>query len=222
VISTRTNTALLNYRSQGKGGMKPPSICRQMQCALLKLVCKVENPLPHAFHYENAERMLLATFVSCLAGEPCRQVRYANPPTMEKALQIALSVEQAERQEKLNKTFNLQSRSPTCTRNGKHKPRRSADARREVSHTPAQRHKAPPSQDKLPRALTETAVRCYGCEGKGNFARECPTRLKREVNSTTSPGRRNPSERSRRSGYPANGLLTQCKKGKKATKNQGN
>jgi hypothetical protein len=132
----------------------------------------VDEPLAQTDHYENAERMLLATFVSGLAGEPGRQVRYANPSTMEKALHIALSVEQAERQEKYNEAFyarfesspNLKSRSPSRT--------------------------------------LHDALRCYECEGVEHFARACPTRLKREENFTNSPGRRNPSERSRRSRPP--------------------
>jgi hypothetical protein len=55
--------------------------------------------------------MIFATFVSGLAGEPGRQVKYANTPTMEKALQIALSVGQAERQGKFNETFYARSES---------------------------------------------------------------------------------------------------------------
>jgi hypothetical protein len=69
----------------------------------------VDDPLAQAIHYENADKFLFATFVLGLAGEPGRQLRYANPPTMEKALQIALSVEKAEKQENSTKHFMLDS-----------------------------------------------------------------------------------------------------------------
>jgi hypothetical protein len=48
--------------------------------------------------------MLLASFVSGFIGVSGRQVRYANPQTMEQALTIALSVQQAEK-ERFNESF---------------------------------------------------------------------------------------------------------------------
>ena len=37
---------------------------------------------------------------------------------------------------------------------------------------------------------------------RGHFARECPTRLRKEKKLSDSPGRKNPSERSKRSHAP--------------------
>jgi hypothetical protein len=62
----------------------------------------VDDPVAQRVHNENAERMILATFVTGLKGIPGRQVRYANPQTLEQALQIALFVQEAERQEKFS------------------------------------------------------------------------------------------------------------------------
>ena len=43
---------------------------------------------------------------------------------------------------------------------------------------------------------SKVASQRYECEGRGRTARECPTRLKHEK-TRNSPGKRNPSERSR-------------------------
>ena len=68
------------------------------RCSALaqKITCKVEDPLAQEIHRGNAERMLLASLVSGLSGVPCRQVRYANPQTMEQALMIALCTRSGE------------------------------------------------------------------------------------------------------------------------------
>jgi hypothetical protein len=49
--------------------------------------------------------MLLATFVNGLSGTPGRQVRYANPQTVDQALKIALSVQEAERHQRFIESF---------------------------------------------------------------------------------------------------------------------
>ena len=56
-------------------------------------------------HLENAERMLLASFVTELTETPGKRVRYANPRNIQQALSIALSVQEAEKQERFNENF---------------------------------------------------------------------------------------------------------------------
>jgi len=58
-------------------------------------------------HRENAERMLLVSFISGLAGKVGKHVRYQSPRNLERALQIALSVQEAEKQERFNDCFLL-------------------------------------------------------------------------------------------------------------------
>jgi hypothetical protein len=70
-----------------------------------KIVCKVDDPVSQRIHHENAERMLLAAFVNGLSGTPGRQVPYANPQTVDQALKIALSVQEAERHERFSERF---------------------------------------------------------------------------------------------------------------------
>jgi hypothetical protein len=66
----------------------------------------VDDPLAQRIHYENSEKMLLASFVAGLTGVPGRQVRCANPQTMEQALQIVLPLQEAEKQETFLKALH--------------------------------------------------------------------------------------------------------------------
>jgi len=96
-------------------------------------------------------------------------------------------------------------RSPSRTGAGSGSEQHTADARR-VNHTRTQRNRTSGNANRATatstrNAQTKAALRCYGCEGIWHFARECPTRLKREAESSESPGKENPSERSRRSRF---------------------
>ena len=52
--------------------------------------------------------MLLVSFVAGLTGSPGRQVRYRNPQTLQEAISVALSVQEAEKQERFNESFCVQ------------------------------------------------------------------------------------------------------------------
>jgi hypothetical protein len=169
--------------------------------ALSQKICEVYDPLAQSIHCENAEQMLLG---SGLTRVPGRQVRYTNPQTLEQALKIALSVQEAE---KINERFytcltiwlrcNHISPSRNCREDCK--PHCSSDATDVVIHTPGWHYKlhnaGKPTTMSARSMQTKAAFRCSECEGVGHFAIECPTRLNREVNFTTTPGRWNPSER---------------------------
>jgi Tfp pilus assembly ATPase PilU len=70
-----------------------------------KNIRKVDDPVAQRVHNENVEHMLLSAFITGLTGAAGRQVRYSNPGTLEQALQIALSVQEAEQQEKFSERF---------------------------------------------------------------------------------------------------------------------
>jgi hypothetical protein len=71
----------------------------------MKTAPKVEDPQLKKFHYDQAERMLLLTFITRLAGNPGHQVKFQMPPTVDQALQIAVTVFEAESQEKGSAEF---------------------------------------------------------------------------------------------------------------------
>jgi hypothetical protein len=69
------------------------------------LVCNIEDLQVQRVHEENTERMLMAAFVSGLSGVPGRKCRFSNPQNIKKALSIALTVEQVEKQNRFNESF---------------------------------------------------------------------------------------------------------------------
>ena len=99
-----------------------------------KLACKTDHPVAQRIHYENAERMFLASFVTGLIGTSGRQVRYASPKYQDQALKIALSVKEAEKH-KFSESFyssfdnSLRQHSPSSLRRASHGSRGSAEAK---------------------------------------------------------------------------------------------
>ena len=102
-----------------------------------KITCKVNDPVVQRVHQENAERMLLSSFLSGLMEPPGRKCRYASPQSMQEAMRIAISVQEAEKQMRFNSSFytrfdssvSLQSRPPNRTRDDREKPRHSGAKR---------------------------------------------------------------------------------------------
>jgi hypothetical protein len=48
-------------------------LCRSL---VMKTVPKVEDPLLQKFHYDQAQRMLLSTFIAGLSGNPEKRLDY--------------------------------------------------------------------------------------------------------------------------------------------------
>jgi len=98
-------------------------------------MCKTSDPVAQRIHCENAERMLLASFVAGLVGIPWKQVSYAGPRIIDHAVSIAIGVQEAEKQERFNESFytkfdnslRLSARLPSRSRQDDVKSQRSPD-----------------------------------------------------------------------------------------------
>jgi len=89
---------------QGKNE-SPQEFADRCRTLAHRITCLSDDPVAEGVHRENAERMLLASYVVGLTGVPGRQVRYASPVSVEEAIRIAVSVQEAERQEQFNNSF---------------------------------------------------------------------------------------------------------------------
>jgi hypothetical protein len=83
-----------------KTGENPQEFADRCRSLVQRTVPQVENPQLQKLYYEQAERMLLSAFSSGLMGSPGKQVRFSLPKTLDEALKIAITVDQAERQER--------------------------------------------------------------------------------------------------------------------------
>ena len=98
----------------------------------MKTVPKVQEPLLQKFHYDQAQWMLLSTmqkrvngshkhntlkkkllstFIAGLSGNPGQHIRFKMPATVDQALHIAITVFEAEAQEKRFLTFFSNSKT---------------------------------------------------------------------------------------------------------------
>jgi len=183
----------------------PQQFADRCKALAQKIIPKVDDPVAQRIHRETAERMLLASFCSGLTGNSGTYTRYSNPQTIEQALTTALSVQEAEKQDKFNESFyarfensvRLVARPQTRTSR--------ADS---TSNTRTQRYTSQSSRKTTAsdtrNAQTREKVRCYECKGIGHFARDCPTRLSRESYPPEQSRNWSSRERPRRARPPEN------------------
>ena len=185
----------------------PQEFADRCRALAQKVMCKDSDPVAQRIHRENAEMMLLASFVAGLSGEFGRQVKFQNPQDLRQALTRALKVREMLKHEKFAETFctkfdksvSLSNRQDEREPAERYSPKRAANPPRSRRYERGADRSGTSGSTRDVRARTEP--RCYECEGCGHIPHECPTRLKREK-TRNSARKENPSERSNRSRSP--------------------
>jgi hypothetical protein len=153
-----------------------------------------DDPRIRKIYQEQAKRMILTSFSAGLSENPGKQVRYLMPKRIEEAVQLAVTVAQAELQKRRNKTFLLEAPTLHFTLAGRplgsaQNPAnlcRPSQQTNSVAKPDRGRHRTRNRQPSCDRDRTEATLRCYECDGIGHFARVCPTRKNRQNSTNTN------------------------------------
>ena len=88
----------------------------------MKTVPTIEDLLVQKFHYDQTQRMSLSAFTAGLSGNPGQRVRFKMPAIVDQALQIPITVFEAEAQEKRNLIFFSNSETRRISRGNSGQP----------------------------------------------------------------------------------------------------
>jgi hypothetical protein len=146
--STRLQTA-----KQGKKE-GPQEFADRCRALAPKVMRPDDNPAVQKIHMENAEGMLLASFVAGLSGKIGKLTRVQNPRNLDQGLNTAHTIRKALRQEKNAETFFTKSEKSV-----------------EVSNRGKDRH-----------VIGRAEPKCYECKGRGHCSR-MPHTFKKGANT---------------------------------------
>lgn len=156
------------------------------RCKILarRTVPSVADATMQRAHNEQAERMLLAAYCAGLAGTVGREVRLRAPVTVDQAVQIAVSVEQAELFERRDNSFfmDAQAEKTQAVRASQSSAGRRKSRQRVTYPHPSPQVNSRDANERRPmeKVRASASPRCYECSGYGHYASDCANRRLRE------------------------------------------
>ena len=173
------NIILWDFRLRGRKQQKhPKSFWIRCRSLAMKTVPKVHDPLLQ-FHYDEAQRMLLSSFTAGLGGNAGQKVRFKMPATVDQALQISITIFEAEAQEKRYLAFFSNSETHGMSRCnfsqpwktfGKPEYGQNTRANQDTSHVSRKQRQ---QNARTTNTSREGRLLCFRCWKPGHFAREC-------------------------------------------------
>ena len=145
----------------------------------MKTVPKIEDTLLKKFHYDQARRMLLSTFIAGVSENPGQMLRFQMPARVDEALHIAVTVFEAEAQEKGNMAFFSNFETHRKSRGNCGQPWKTFErseygqAARVSSDTPHAGRKQRQQNARPTNTCREGKLLCFKCGKPEHFAREC-------------------------------------------------
>jgi hypothetical protein len=119
--------------------------------------------------------LVLAAFTNGLGGIPGKHARYNLPTTIEDAIRVAVTVEQAETCHPKSDAFYLEEKANEI-RDRKGDRRAQTRDRGWRSNSPRKNGQASDSTERLAGGVNRDAT-CYSYGGRGHYSRVCRTRI---------------------------------------------
>jgi hypothetical protein len=123
---------------------------------------------------DQSDRLVLAALTNGLGGNPGKHARYNLPTSIEDAIRLAVTVEQAEACHPKSDAFYLEEKASEI-RDRRRDRRAQTRDRGWRSNSP---RKTGPANDSTERLSgVDRDATCYSCGGRGHYSRVCPTRI---------------------------------------------
>jgi hypothetical protein len=122
-----------------------------------------------------ADRLVLAAFTNDLGGNPGKHARFNLPTSIEDAIRLAVTVEQAEACHPKSDAFYLEEKASEI-RDRRRDRRAQPRDRGWRSNSRRKTGTASDATERLAGGVDRDAT-CYSCGGRGHYSRVCPTRI---------------------------------------------